>query len=41
MKETDILKEKMTDEAENFNILIDKQQKEILELKKKLKQYKK
>ena len=41
MKETDILKEKMTDEAENFNILIDKQQKEIQELKKKLKQYKK
>ena len=41
MKETDILKEKMTDEAENFNILIDKQQKEILELKKKLKQCKK
>ena len=41
IKETDILKEKMKDDFENYSILIDQQKKEIQELKKKLKQSKK
>jgi hypothetical protein len=41
MKDTEILKEKMNDEIENYNIMLEQQKKEILELKKKLKQSKK
>ena len=41
MKDVDILKEKVTVDIENRDILIEQQQKEILELKKKLKSFKK